>query len=103
MGISAQEVKYIIPLHYERIDYDDGGIVEMVLWRVPSPVPPSTHDLKYSLFYGRPGVREVGYDNERGKGDHRHLQGVEAPYKFTSVEQLMVDFWSDVRAVRGRR
>ena len=54
-------------LRYQRIDYDDGGIVEMVLWRVPSPVPPSVRDLKYSLFYGRPGLREVGYDNERGK------------------------------------
>ena len=41
----------------------------MVLWRVPALVPSSTHGLKYSLFYGRPGVREVGYDNERGKGD----------------------------------
>jgi Family of unknown function (DUF6516) len=90
-------------LYYRRIDYDDGAIVEMVLWRVPSPVPPSTHDLKYSLFYGRPGVREIGYDNERGKGDHRHLQGVEEPYIFSSVEQLMVDFWSDVRPLRGRK
>jgi hypothetical protein len=51
----------------QRIDYDDGAIVEMVLWRVPFPVPPTTHGLKYSLFYGRPGVREVGYDNERAK------------------------------------
>jgi hypothetical protein len=48
------------PLLRERIDYDDGGIVEMVLWRVPSPVPPSKHLLKYSLFYGRDGRREVG-------------------------------------------
>jgi len=88
-------------LLYQRIDYDDGGIVEMVLWRVPSPVPPSVHDLKYSLFYGRPGVREVGYDNERGKGDHRHFRGVETLYRFTSVEQLMIDFWSDVRTMRG--
>jgi len=56
----------------QRIDYDDGGIVEMTLWRVPSPVPPTTHGLKYSLFYGRPGIRLVGYDNERDKGDHRH-------------------------------
>jgi hypothetical protein len=63
-------------------------------------VPPSEHDLKYSLFYGRPGVREVGYDNERGKGDHRHVKGIESPYVFTTVEQLMVDFWSDVHAVR---
>ena len=64
-------------LFHQRIDYDDGGIVEMTLWRVPSPVPPTTHGLKYSLFYGREGAREIGYDNERGKGDHRHFQGVE--------------------------
>jgi hypothetical protein len=57
--------------------------------------------LKYSLFYGRAGVREVGYDNERGKGDHRHFQGVETVYVFNTVEQLMVDFWSDVGRLRG--
>jgi hypothetical protein len=88
-------------LFHERINYDDGSIVEMLLWRVPTPVPPTTHGLKYRLFYGRPGVREVGYDNERGKGDHRHVKGVEAPYRFSTVEQLMIDFWSDVRASRG--
>jgi hypothetical protein len=86
----------------ERIDYDDGGIVEMVLWRVPSPVPPSRHLLKYSLFYGRAGVREVGYDNERGKGDHRHFRTTEIRYGFRSVEKLMADFCSDVRTLRGR-
>ena len=41
------------------------------------------------------------YDNERGKGDHRHFMGAEALYSFSTVEQLMVDFWSDVRALRG--
>jgi hypothetical protein len=90
-------------LFHQRIDYEDGAIVEMVIWRVPVPVPPSTHGLKYSLFYGRPGVREVGYDNERGKGDHRHLQGVETVYAFSTVEKLMADFWSDVRALRGEK
>jgi hypothetical protein len=88
-------------LYSRRIHYDDGAIVEMVLWRVPEPVPPSAHGLKYRLFYGRPGVREVGYDNERGKGDHRHFRGVETAYKFVSVEKLMADFWRDVRRVRG--
>ena len=43
----------------------------------------------------------VGYDNERGKGDHRHFQGAESAYAFSTVEQLMADFWSDVRALRG--
>jgi hypothetical protein len=90
-------------LFRQRIDYDDGAIAEMVLWRVPAPVSPSTHRLKYSLFYGRPGIREVGYDNERGKGDHRHFKGVQTNYLFTSVEQLMADFWSDVRSLRGGR
>jgi len=90
-------------LFQQRVDYDDGAIVEMVLWQVPLPVPPSTHGLKYSLFYGRPGVREVGYDNERGKGDHRHFLGVETVYEFHSVEQLMADFWFDVRGLRGKK
>lgn len=74
-------------LFHQRTDYENGAIVEMVPWRVPSPVPPSAHGLKCSLFYGRPGLREAGYDNERGKGDHRHYQGTETPYGFTSVEQ----------------
>ena len=88
-------------LFRQRIDYDDGAIVEMVIWRVPNSVPPSEHSLKYSLFYGRAGVREVGYDNERRKGDHRHFGDAETAYPFTTVEQLMADFWSDVRASRG--
>ncbi len=60
---------------HQRILYDDGGIVEMVIWKVPSPVPSSLHGLKYSLFYGRPGVREVGYDNERCEATHERRKG----------------------------
>jgi hypothetical protein len=70
----------------------DGAIAEMVLWRVPKPVPSSRHDLKYSLFYGRSGEREVCYDNERGKGDHRHFKNVETAYTFSTVEKSMADF-----------
>jgi hypothetical protein len=88
-------------LFRQRIEYDDGAMVEMVLWRVASPVPLSTHRLKYRLFYGYRGVREVGYDNERGKGDHRHFQGAETAYAFTTVERLIADFWADVRRLRG--
>jgi uncharacterized protein DUF6516 len=90
-------------LFHQRVDFDDGAIVEMIIWRVPAPVPPATHELKYSLFYGRPGARDVGYDNERGKGDHRHFRGTETTYVFSTVEQLMIDFWTDVRALRGGR
>lgn len=85
----------------ERIVFEDGAIVEMRVWRVPTPVPPSRHGLKYSLFYGRPGQRLVGYDNERGKGDHRHYGAREESYKFTSIERLLADFKSDIEALRG--
>ena len=64
-------------------------------------MPPSTHGLKYSLFYGYPGRRLVGYDNERRKGDHRHLDDRELRYIFVSVEQLVADFLADVRRMRG--
>lgn len=81
---------------------DDGSIVEIVIWSVPQPVPPCSHAFKYSLFFGRPGVRLVGYDNELGKGDHRHFDGGESAYRFASLEQLLDDFARDVAAVEGR-
>jgi Family of unknown function (DUF6516) len=52
-------------LFHERRLFDDGAIMEMKIWRLPEPVPPTTHGLKYRLFYGYPGRRLVGYDNER--------------------------------------
>ena len=55
-----------------------GGLVEMVVWRVPQPVPPSGHPFKYRLVFARGGQRVVGYDNERGKGDHKHIGETEA-------------------------
>lgn len=85
----------------ERIVFEDGAILEMRVWRVPASVPPSNHLLKYSLFYGRPGERLVAYDNERGKGDHRHYGAHEEAYRFTSVEQMLMDFRNDVERIRG--
>ena len=75
---------------------DDGAIVEIIIWAVPEPVPPCTHGYKYRLYYGRDGVCFVRYDNERGKGDHKHLGDVESAYVFTSPEALLSDFETDV-------
>ena len=72
----------------------------MRIWEVPSPVPPSTHLFKYSLFYGRPGKRLVLFDNERGKGDHVHVGQDEGPYEFRGPTQLIEDFKAAVRAAR---
>jgi hypothetical protein len=90
-----------VRIFYDRMDYSDGAILEMTIWQVPEPVQGGAHRLKYSLFYGRPGLRLVGYDNERGKGDRRHIAGREEPYKFTTPEALMADFLADVKTLRG--
>ena len=78
----------------------DGSILEVVIWKVPKPVPPTEHGYKYRAVYVVDGVRIVGFDNERGKGDHCHMDGKELPYTFTSVDQLLEDF---IAAVETRR
>jgi hypothetical protein len=76
---------------------DDGSIVEIVVWELDEPVPPCSHRFKYRLFYGRPGQERVRYDNERGKGDHRHVAGLESSYIFSTLDQLLDDFERDVQ------
>jgi len=79
----------------------EGGIIELVVWRVPQPVPPTTHGYKYHAAYAVAGKRLVGFDNERGKGDLCHLAGRQQPYRFTTVEQLVEDFIAAVAAARS--
>jgi len=87
-------------------EMDDGAIVEMVIWSVPQSVAGSRHGFKYRLYFGKGGKggkRIVGYDNERGKGDHRHVPGRESRYRFTSPDKLIADFLADVEKARRER
>lgn len=87
-------------LYRHRQDFDDGAIVEAVIWKLQTPIKGSSHAYKYRLFYGFPGQRIVSYDNERGKGDHRHYRGKETVYRFVSPEKLLDDFIADIEAER---
>ena len=71
----------------------------MVIWRVPKPVPPPEHPYKCRLVYIVDGKRVVGYDNERGKGDHKHIRDVELLYVFQSPACLVADFLQDIEGV----
>jgi hypothetical protein len=75
---------------------DDGSIVEIVIWRLAQPVAPCTHLYKYRLYFGAAGQCRVRYDNEKGKGDHRHVNDIEEPYRFVSITRLLDDFQRDV-------
>lgn len=94
--------KATLIFHRKRV-FDDGSISEVRLWQVPSSVRGSVHDFKYSLFYGTAGERWIGYDNEAGKGDHRHYGAQEEAYLFSTPERLIEDFLADVAAEQARR
>jgi hypothetical protein len=81
----------------QKLTLDDGSIIQIRIWRLPGVTVERPHGLKYSLFYGRPGERIIGYDNEAGKGDHRHYRGREENYRFTTFEALILDFMNDVK------
>jgi hypothetical protein len=78
-------------------------IVEMVVWALPSAEPGREHGLKYRLFCGRSGACLVRYDNETGKGDHRHYGEREEPYCLRSAERLLADFRHDCARLAGWR
>jgi Family of unknown function (DUF6516) len=80
----------------ERHQLTEDSFAELRVWRVPQPVRGSRHGLKYALAYVVSGVCVVRYDNEAGKGDHRHFGVVETDYAFTTPAALLADFWKDV-------
>lgn len=79
-----------------RITYSESAFAELVLWRLPKPVAGSGHGYKYRLAYIVRGECVLRYDNEAGKGDHKHVGESESTYAFTSPEQLIADFQRDI-------
>jgi len=79
-----------------RISYTETAFAELVLWRLPKPVEGSLHGFKYRLAYVVCGECVLRYDNEVGKGDHRHFGGIETGYEFTTPDKLIADFQSDI-------
>lgn len=83
-------------LLHERHQLGAAAFVELRIWRVPNPVRGSDHAYKYALAYVVAAECVLRYDNEAGKGDHKHLGAVETVYRFTTPAALLADFWQDV-------
>jgi hypothetical protein len=79
---------------------EGGHIQEQVVWLLDTPVSGCRHLFTYRLYFGTDsGVCLVRYDNERGKGDHKHLAGIESPYSFRSMEETFADFVADIDSI----
>lgn len=77
--------------------------MDIVIWQIPVPTPDQPHGLKYRLHCGRGAECVVRYDNETGKGDHRHYGTMEEIYVFKDAPSLLHDFAQDVNRLTGWR
>ena len=80
----------------ERHIISEDTYAEMVVWHLPSPLSGGHHSFKYRLALVVNGRCVLRYDNESGKGDHKHIGDEESPYIFTTPKALLDDFWNDV-------
>ena len=88
-------------LYRSKLIYPDAFIREMIIWQLPEKTRERPHGLKYRLYYGDDeGKCIVRYDNETGKGDHKHINGSEKSYHFTNIENLIRDFQNDINIFR---
>lgn len=85
-------------IHRSKETRVDGVTIEMVIWSVDPAVPGSAHEYKYRFYAGRAGHTLVRYDNEAGKGDHKHVGAdeIEVPFRFVSMQQVVAEFLADI-------
>ena len=80
----------------QRVEVNAHAFAEIVIWKLSTPLVGSSHAFKYRLAYVVGQVCVLRYDNEAGKGDHRHSGARETVYKFSSPRRLMADFFEDI-------
>ncbi|MFA7242751.1 MAG: DUF6516 family protein [Sulfuricellaceae bacterium] len=78
----------------------DGIRLDMVIRQLPIATVDRPHGYKYRLYAGREGKMLVRYDNETGKGDHKHIGESEIAYRFVSLARLLMDFIADVEGLK---
>ena len=84
----------------QRTIVSESAFAEMVIWDLPEPLEGSQHSFKYRLAFVVDGECVLRYDNEAGKGDHRHINGRERAYTFVSPRKLASDFFADIERHR---
>jgi Family of unknown function (DUF6516) len=92
--ISNMKAKQLVR---QRVEISASRFAELVIWQLPKPLLGSLHSYKYRLAYVVLSRCVIRYDNEAGKGDHRHRADLETSYPFTTPRQLMADFFNDIQ------
>lgn len=89
-----------VELMNRRIQIADNAFALIRILQVDPAILGSHHLYKYSLAYMVDGICVMRYDNERCKGDHKHIGELEYPVIFTSIESLIASFQADINQLR---
>ena len=89
-----------VELMNTRIQIADNAFATIRILQVEPAILGSNHQYKYSLAYIVDGVCVMRYDNERGKGDHKHIGEHEYPTTFTTIQNLIASFHADIAMLR---
>ena len=85
----------------QRFVMSETAFAEIVIWQLPAPLDGSAHDYKYRLAYVVNDQCVLRYDNEAGKGNHVHINQQEISYNFVSTEQLVDDFFAQIKRMEN--
>jgi hypothetical protein len=85
-----------VELFRNRIVLAENRFADLVIWRLSRPLPGSRHSYKYRWAYIVNEICVFRYDNESGKGDHRHWNERESEYAFAGPDKLLADFQADI-------
>lgn len=86
----------------QRFVLSEAAFAEIVIWQLQAPLDGSAHDYKYRLAYVVNGECVLRYDNEAGKGNHLHINEQEINYNFVSTEQLIDDFFVQIKRMESQ-
>jgi hypothetical protein len=86
----------------QRFVMSEIAFAEIVIWQLQAPLEGSTHDFKYRLAYIVNNRCVLRYDNEAGKGNHVHSNEQEISYNFVSTEELIDDFFAQIKRMENQ-
>jgi len=89
-----------VELMTSKIQIADNAFATIRILQVDPAILGSHHQYKYSMAYVVDGLCVMRYDNERGKGDHKHIGEQEYPTTFTTIENLIASFRADINMLR---
>ena len=86
----------------QRLILSEFAFAEIIIWQLQTPLDGSTHSYKYRLAYVVNKQCVLRCDNEAGKGNHVHINQQEINYDFVSTEQLIDDFFAQIKRMENQ-